>query len=71
MFTSIISWIAGELLKWLLGMVEKSIKKHLEDLARDKERKEINEENIKKYEEANDRKKRIEAAIDLLNRSRR
>lgn len=68
---SILIWIAEKVLNYLLGRATDAVIEHEKEVARDKERGEINDANTKAYEEANDRAARIKAATDLLNRSRR
>lgn len=67
--TGILEWLIGWLLNWLLGKATTAIEKKTIEIARDKERGETNDANVKAYEEANDRAARIKAAQDLLNRS--
>lgn len=70
MVNAFFSWLVGLILKVLLDRAEKEAKEAAKKLARDKELKEIKEENLKKYEGAKDRASRIKAAEDLLNRTR-
>lgn len=69
MLTAIAEWLAGWILKYLLGKAEKGLKDVANDLARDKERNETNAKNVEKYEEHKDRQERVKNALDLLNRS--
>lgn len=69
MITTILEWIVGFILKYLLGKAEKAAGNAAADYARDKEREQINEKNVKAYEEAVDRAAKIRAATDLVNRS--
>lgn len=68
--TSILTWIAGQVLRYLLGLVTDQVIKKAEEVKRDQERGEINEANVKAYEESNDRLDRIKRAGELLNRVR-
>ncbi len=69
MLTSILEWIAGWILNYLLGKSELAIKDAIDDLGRDKERGVTNGANVEKYEAAKARKDRIDTALALLNRS--
>ena len=68
---SILMWLVGQVLNYFLGKATQAIQDHAADVARDKERGEINDANVKAYEEAKDRADSIKAATDLLNRVRR
>jgi hypothetical protein len=69
MWIAFLEWLAGWILKYLLGRTEKVLKDAASDLARDKEREIVNDANVKKYEEHKDRQDRIKNALDLLNRN--
>lgn len=69
--TTILEWIAGQILAYLLGKATSAIEQKAADVERDKARGEVNDANVKAYEEANDRADRIRAATDLLNRTKR
>lgn len=70
MLNTILSFIVTKVLEWLLRTLKVEVEEHLADLAEQKRRGEINEANVKAYEAADERKKRIEAALNLLNRNR-
>lgn len=61
-------WLAGWLLNWLLSRLTKRAVETAEQVKLDHERGEINDANVKAYEEANERADRIRAAGRLLNR---
>lgn len=64
----VFAWILQKILDWLLSRAIAEVNERTAELVRDRERKEINEKNIKAYEESLSRMERINAAIDLLNR---
>lgn len=61
-------WIAGQILNYLLGKASDAIQTAAQQIADDKARGEINDANVKAYEDANDRASRIKSSLDLLNR---
>lgn len=67
MFTGILEWLLGFLLKWLLGKLGSFASKKVEEARVQAEREGTDAENIKKYEEAQTRAERIKHATDLLN----
>lgn len=67
MMEGILSWIVKLLLEYLFGKAATAVQEKAKELARDKERGEINEANVKAYEEAKDRESRRRAALDLVN----
>lgn len=69
MINSILTWLAGLVIKYLLGRLEQAIIDHAAELKRDAERDIVNEANLKKFEEAKDHAARVKAASDLLNRT--
>lgn len=71
MLNTIITWIATKVLEWLLRLVKTSVEEYLAELAEQRKRGEINEANVKAYEEAKSRQGRIEEALRLLDRSAR
>lgn len=71
MFESILIWLAERILNYLLGRAVEAAQDKVKEIERDKERGEINEANVKAYEEAADRESRRREAVNLLNRSRR
>jgi predicted outer membrane lipoprotein len=66
-----LSWLLKVILDWAFARAKAEATELLEKLKRERERKEINEENVKKYNEAKGRKERIEEALRLINRSKR
>ncbi len=64
---TILSFMAAKLVEWLLKRIEKAVQKYASEVAKDDEQNAVNGNNLKKYEDANDRKKRIEVALELLN----
>lgn len=66
----ILAWLVEKVLNYLLGRAVNSVTNAVKDMEKDKERGKINDENVKKYEEASDRKSRIDAALGLLNRNK-
>lgn len=66
----ILAWLVEKVLSYLLGRAVNSVTNAVKDMEKDKERGKINDENVKKYEEASDRKSRIDAALGLLNRNK-
>ncbi len=69
MLESILMWLVEKILSYFLGRATQAVIDHEADVARDKERGEINDANTKKYEDAVSRADRIKAATDLLNRT--
>lgn len=67
----ILAWFARILLEILASRAMKEIEKQSRQIAIDRERRKINEENLIKYEQAFDRKEKIARAVDLLNGLRR
>lgn len=63
-------WFLTMILNWLYGKAKNEVNNALNDMHTDKVRGEADEINIKKYEEAKDRKTKIEAAHNLLNGTR-
>lgn len=63
------SWLLEKLLNYFLGKVTVAIEDHVQQMAEDKRRGEVNDKNVKAYEEAVDRRSRINAALALLNRA--
>lgn len=68
---AILTWLAGKILKYLLGLITTKIEEHAAQVVEDKRRGVVNDANVKAYEEAKDRAARIKAATDLLNRTSR
>jgi len=68
MIQAIIQWLAGQLLSMLLRRAEEEVGLLLRQAEELKKRKIRDEENEKKYQEAQDREARIRAAANLLNR---
>ncbi len=64
-------WLAEKILYWLLGKAATAVQEHAAEVARDEERGKINEDNVKAYEDSKNRAERRQAALDLLNRSKR
>lgn len=62
------AWLLKQLLAWLFNLATNAIQKHEDQVLEDKKRGEINDKNVKAYEEAQDRASRIAAALKLLNR---
>ena len=71
MLVSILEWLASWILNYLASLATTAIKDTVDDMKRDKERGEINDANVKAYEDAVSRKDRVEAALSLLNRLKR
>lgn len=67
MISSLVQWVATAALNWLAKVIAKSVQRYREQLELDRSRGQINEENVKKYEEALTRQERIDAALGLLN----
>lgn len=68
MINAILEWIAGWILKYLADKAVAAAKQAAADVKRDQERQVINDQNVKRYEEATARQDRINAAQYLLNR---
>ncbi len=66
----ILTWLLKIILEMILGGIMDEVKANAEIIARDKERGEINEDNVKRYREAKTRAARVKAAGDLLNGTR-
>lgn len=66
----ILAWLVEKILIYLLNRAASAVTDAAKDMERDKERGEINDENVKAYEEANERKERIHLSLDLLNRTK-
>lgn len=64
------AWLLKTLLEWLYSKAMTEATKYEEQVKTDKERGAVNEETVKKYEDATDRAKRREAALALLNGTR-
>lgn len=64
---SALAWLVGQIMTYLLGRAEKAAADKLSQMAEDKKRGEINDANVKAYEEAKDRAARQAAALALLN----
>lgn len=64
---SILAWLAGWILNYLLGKASTAIKKAEDQILLDHDREVTNEQNVKAYEEAKTREDRIRAATNLLN----
>ncbi len=69
--TSILTWLAGKILNYLLGRAVDAAVAKAKDIEREQARGEINDANVKAYEEATTEKERLEASLSLLNRSKR
>lgn len=69
MWETILTWLATTALNWLLGIISKKVQEHEAQVELDKARQAVNDENVKKYENAKDRSDRISAALDILNRA--
>lgn len=69
--TFILEWLAGWLLNYLLGKAISETKIKLDQLQLDKERGQINDENVAAYNEAKTREERRRDALLLLNRTKR
>lgn len=67
MIDSILAWLLKVILDWAFQRAKSEASQLLERLKLERERKEINEENVRLYEEAKTRAERIEAASNLLN----
>ncbi len=63
------SWLVEQILSYLLKLAVKSIETTVNQIEEDKKRGQVNEANQKAYEEAQDRASRIQAALNLLDRS--
>lgn len=63
------AWILEVILKWLFNLATNAVQNYEDQVAEDKRRGEINDANVKAYEEARDRASRIAAATKLLNRT--
>lgn len=66
-------WFLGLIIKsaleWLKNLIELEYLAAKEARELDEQRKIINQENERKYQDAKDRKERIGAALDLINRN--
>lgn len=71
MLEGILSWLLEKILAFLLGKATTAVTQAVDDMVRDKARGQINEENVRAYEEAYDRKQKVESALKLLNREKR
>ncbi len=67
MIDKILTWIITKILEYLFGKVETELKSASQDMAKEKEREQVNEKNIIKYEAAKSRAEKIKAAKNLLN----
>ncbi len=67
MLERIVIGIATRIIEYLLGRAEAEVRVRLAQLELDRQRRQVNEENAKRYEEAKDRAERRKAAIDLIN----
>lgn len=65
----IAAWFMKKLLDYLLNRAIVEVNAKLAQMKLDQQRGEINEKNVKAYEEASDRRGKIDAALDLLNRT--
>lgn len=70
MLATILEFLAGKLLDWLLGLLKTQVQNTAQDMAKDKERGEINDANVKAYEAAKSRQEQVDAALAVLNRTR-
>lgn len=67
----ILSILARAFIELMMARAEKEGKKALEKIEQDKERGETNEQNVAKYNNATSEAESLQAALDLLNRTRR
>lgn len=63
-------WLAEKVLNYLLGRASEAVQTKLKDVQQDKERGEVNEANVRAYQDAVDREARRKAALYLVNRTR-
>lgn len=63
--------LCTKILQWLLTMAGTAVVNKAKEMADESERGKINDENVKAYAEAQERKARVEKAIDMLNRLKR
>lgn len=68
---SILLIFAKAVVQWAAARAEAEGKKAWEKIEKDKEREETNEENVARYNNANSEAESLQAALDLLNRTRR
>lgn len=69
MIDKILAAIATYFLKWLWERAEAALKAKAEQVKEDRQKKVINEENIKRYAEAETEEERLKRALALLNRT--
>lgn len=67
MIEAFLSMILKIILDYLLGKATTAVAKELDQMAEDKKRGKINDNNVKAYQDAKDRQSRVRAATDLLN----
>jgi hypothetical protein len=67
MIEKVMLWLLGKILEWLFGKAEQELKEVADKMALEKEREQVDEQNVIKYQEAKDRADRIKAASNLLN----
>lgn len=69
MWLSLLEWLAGFILKYLLGRATDAAIKAAENASRLEKEQEVNAANAAIYEQAKSREERIQAALALLNRN--
>ena len=67
MVEKILTWFLTKILEYLFGKAEKATKEVAAQIEKEKQRDEVDEKNIIKYESAKDRKEKIKASLSLLN----
>ena len=69
MLERLASWLLAFILDYLYKKAKVAVEELVEEQKLAAERGAVNEENVRRYEEALDRKERIDAALELLNRN--
>lgn len=69
MIEKILATIATYFLKWLWERAEAALIAHAQQVEEDRAKGKVNEENIKRYEQAATEADRLKAALALLNRT--
>jgi hypothetical protein len=65
-----LEWFLSLVLKILLKRAEKAASSAIGEIIKDKERGEVNEENVAKHQSAVSRAEKIKASLSLLNGTR-
>lgn len=63
----VLAWLLKQILAYLASRAESAVQGHLDQNKQDQANGKIDDDNLKKYQDAKDRADRIRAAVDLLN----